>query len=373
MRFVSYVFYVATFFAQFKSSAVVISAFSCAPEPNVAACSSSHHVFEGVEKRIEISFDVSPEDVDGLRRIPRLIWDEVCKSANCLIVHHDDTACYDAYILSESSLFVYRDRVIMKTCGTTLPLSSVDLLASRATAYSSIRLKEMVYSRSNFLFPSDQLHPHNHLGAEMEYLQSMVIAGNHVEGETRVLGGPEFDDDDKYWLVHRKIFSPEIIELSSDRSIIECIMTDLPLSTRSRYFKDNEKLEEENEAEMAASLSNILPHFRIVGKCYEPCGYSCNAVCDDRYFTVHITPEEGFSYASVEAVFTPDTVDEIGQFVQSVTETFRPGKLVITYNVPATHIQSPLVGYTFVTQTSVELGSTIVARIEYAANFSVTV
>ena len=320
----------------------------CKEDPNLGLCSPSDqkfgHVFEGVEKRIEIFFELKDDNVLGLRTIERPILDEVCTEACCTIIHHEKTDCFDAYILSESSLFIFRDRAMMKTCGTTVPLLAVEYLIKQARRVG-VQPVGMTYSRSSFLFPELQLYPHRKLDDEIEYLESMTLDGFSTPGATFVLG----NSDDKYWLVHRKQLSETLENVpvcrkKHQRVMVDCIMTGISSEARERYFKDTSKSDSENQEIMSNSLQSILPEFKeIVGKCYEPCGYSCNAQKimgdegSDRYFTVHITPEEAFSYASVEAVFhSGDDVDlvqlgtDITRFVENVARVFGPKDIAVT-------------------------------------------
>ena len=326
------------------------------------------HVFEGVEKRIEICFsaqDGYPNE--GLRKLDRTIWDEICSKCKCSIIHHEAVEGFDSYILSESSLFVFPTRVMIKTCGTTLPLDGVDLLVRSAMEIGLMPL-DLTYSRSSFLFPDLQLYPHNSLLSELEFLAQMNIAGRVVPGKSSILG----DASGQYWLTHRKdwaattkaVATPDHRKLSSlmpNQVMVDVIMTGLCTEARSIYFKDTNISDEANEAVMSKSLAAHIPEFgQIVGKCYDPCGYSCNghnAIGDEefgeRYFTVHITPEEAFSYASVEAVFNqpslvrdvspangyevacPPIRDEktlkaIELFVKNITAFFQPEHIVVT-------------------------------------------
>ena len=350
------------------------------------------NVFEGVEKRIEIRFEPAQADGLGLRALGRNILDELCSKCKCAIIHHDETEFYDAYILSESSLFVFRDKVMIKTCGTTVPLEGVDFLVTQARVIGALPV-DMTYTRSSFLFPDLQLQPHNDLNTELQYLSDMNILGRKVPGKSSILG----DSNGKYWLVHYKNFLTDSSEkdvpvvtpqhassrclqtdFQSGQIMVDIIMTGIDKAACDLYHKDPSKSDEDNENVMGNSLRSMLPEFETIsGKCYDPCGYSCNAFSGDRYFTVHITPEEAFSYASVEAVFaegcdvgTPSVLDfaalnhstsrstvasetedsdsslakNVTSFIQNVTSIFKPRETLVTMLVrgegPCTNVES---------------------------------
>ena len=50
----------------------------------------------------------------------------------------------------------------------------------------------------------------------------------------------------------------------------------------------------------ASGIGALLPGAAIDDYVFEPCGYSMNGVDGAAFTTIHVTPEEGFSYASVE-------------------------------------------------------------------------
>eukprot|EP01034_Spumella_vulgaris_P035033 gene35033-43199_t len=75
--------------------------------------------FEGPEKTMEVCFRPDMGHPNGLRAMNREQLDLLCLKAKCTILHSISNNYLDAYVLSESSLFVYKHRLVMKTCGTT--------------------------------------------------------------------------------------------------------------------------------------------------------------------------------------------------------------------------------------------------------------
>ena len=289
----------------------------------------AERVFEGVEKRIEVRFTVQENDVLGLRAIGRSELDTICEAAKCTIIHSEPDTCFDSYILSESSLFVFRDRMMIKTCGTTLPLNGVQAMFDAADQYN-IKPLDMTYSRSSFVFPDLQLFPHDSLDNELKFLKDMESTlGKVISEETFILG----DIGETYWVVHNKKFDEPSSVLKRQQVMVDCIMTGLAPEARDVYWKDMRFPDSHNDAAMSVSIESFEKSLRIVGKSFDPCGFSANAhgSNNENYMTVHVTPEEGFSYASVEAVFNGKFEQaQLDGFVQKVVDAFRPKNLLVT-------------------------------------------
>jgi S-adenosylmethionine decarboxylase proenzyme len=114
-------------------------------------------VFEGSEKRVEIDFVLShASPLAGLRALSRSQLDELMGLAACTIVSHRTNDQLDAYVLSESSLFVYPTKWVLKTCGTTKLLNAVPRLLEMAAALN-MEPRRCKYSRASFLFPERQV------------------------------------------------------------------------------------------------------------------------------------------------------------------------------------------------------------------------
>ena len=84
----------------------------------------------------------------------------------------------DAYVLSESSMFVSQRRFILKTCGTTTPLECISDLVSMAKQYTGFdTIEDIFYSRKNFERPDLQLKPHRSFEQEVALLDEMFADG----------------------------------------------------------------------------------------------------------------------------------------------------------------------------------------------------
>lgn len=96
----------------------------------------------------------------------------------------------DAYLLSESSMFVFPHKVILKTCGTTTLLNGLPELLRIAVEAGFNTDGDVVdgnvaatpyrvfYSRKSFMFPDKQMHPHKSWRDEVEYLDEWFLNGS---------------------------------------------------------------------------------------------------------------------------------------------------------------------------------------------------
>ncbi|KAL0457304.1 UNVERIFIED_CONTAM: S-adenosylmethionine decarboxylase proenzyme 4 [Sesamum latifolium] len=63
-----------------------------------------------------------------------------------------------------------------------------------------------------------------------------------------------------------------------------------------------------------------------------------NGLDGNRYSTVHVTPEDGFSYASFECVGSVyDDREEFFEVLQKVVKIFRPAALSVSTTCPTGH------------------------------------
>ena len=73
-------------------------------------------IFEGAEK--EVKLVVNPS-FPSLRSIRKEQWIKVVASSGARIISKISNSFCDAYLLSESSLFIYDHKIITVTCGQT--------------------------------------------------------------------------------------------------------------------------------------------------------------------------------------------------------------------------------------------------------------
>lgn len=304
----------------------------------------SSNAFEGPEKLLEIW--VSPagvcEDGINLREIPLKDIEEMLDLVSCKILSRVISSDMDAYLLSESSLFVFKHKIILKTCGTTTTLFCLDKLEE------SIRLlkpgfsfKEntyrIFYSRRAFMFPSKQDKVHRSWQSEVSFLNRYF---NPESFEEETLG--ELNGDHWYIYINGNddIEGSGSLENATSDVTVEMLMTDLDASTASQFYQpdssedaDGHKL---GSAMMRkAQLDRIYPRQELEQEsattvkhdsfAFMPCGYSSNTLLgDEHYYTLHITPEAGWSYASFES-----SMADLGA-VGRVAELMSPGKFVLT-------------------------------------------
>ena len=68
--------------------------------------------FEGPEKNLEVIFRAGVGNPKGCRTLDRPALDAICLAARCTILSQVSNGNLDAYVLSESSLFVYPHKMV---------------------------------------------------------------------------------------------------------------------------------------------------------------------------------------------------------------------------------------------------------------------
>ena len=129
--------------------------------------------FEGCEKKIEIHFRTQAGDDQGIRRVGRAVWSAALKGAGITIESELNAPGWDCYMLSESSLFVSRDRLVCKTCGQSAPLAILKDALSHGEALGC-PAQLVIFSRSNLLKPEMQRPVHRSFSNERDYLDGQL-------------------------------------------------------------------------------------------------------------------------------------------------------------------------------------------------------
>lgn len=76
-------------------------------------------------------------DTADLRRIPRDALEQLCQVIKCEIISSRKDEFVDSYVLSESSMFVAKNRFLVKTCGNTVLLKCLRPLLYLVRLYTS--------------------------------------------------------------------------------------------------------------------------------------------------------------------------------------------------------------------------------------------
>ncbi|GAA6039793.1 hypothetical protein JCM8097_004224 [Rhodosporidiobolus ruineniae] len=353
---------------------------------------SSSGPFEGPEKLLEIWFAPSEEDVarrnlpikggrkgkdrwTGLRQVEKTVWDSMLDEVCCKVLSVIEGEEVDAYLLSESSMFVWPHKLILKTCGTTTLLLGIPTLLRIASEVCGFKgVWRCFYSRKTFMFPDRQKGPHKDWNQEMAFLDKLfenssaytvgrmngdhwllyvtpprddvllphalesTVAMHPAKPDTSLSSlSASIETQPSAFPAHRtpspaSLHKPRLTPHRPDQTL-ELMMTQLspaacakfyhpstpssssyttplpadhPLVTGSEGDGDAHALGAQLSSDIG--LTAILPGATLDSFLFAPCGFSQNAVRDDRYATVHVTPEEAYSYASFECNFDFDNL-----------------------------------------------------------------
>lgn len=232
--------------------------------------------FEGSEKKIELILDPGGP---SLRSFGDAYWRAVAHSAGAEVLSRLSNAHCDAYLLSESSLFVLDRQMTMLTCGrTTLPEAVLTVLDRVAPE----RVRRLVYKRKHEIFPHDQ---------PTSFLDDVRRLDRRLPGRAYQFGN---QDEHHLFLFHvdRDPSAP------AHGATAEVLMHGLGEQVRRDFCLAH--CSTTAEVRRATGVDRIVAGFTVADHLFRPNGYSLNAIREDEYYAVHVTPERGCSYASFE-------------------------------------------------------------------------
>lgn len=252
--------------------------------------------FEGPEKKVELTVK---ESWGSLRQMPFSVWENMVARAGASILSEIKNENCDAYLLSESSLFVYDDYFVMITCGTTT-------LASGLIEFINLIGKEniaaLIYERKNEHFPYYQ---------QSDFFEDVYHLKKIVPGKSW-----QFGDEDNH---HIFLFEMDgFYEPDEDDMTVQILMHGIQGCAKDTFCDPQVNKEKVNNLK----ITQVFPEFVIDEHFFKPLGYSLNGIKDKWYYTIHVTPQEPGSYVSFETNYFFE--DNLQGTVDKIMEIFQP-------------------------------------------------
>ncbi|MCB9063371.1 MAG: adenosylmethionine decarboxylase [Halobacteriovoraceae bacterium] len=231
--------------------------------------------FEGSEKKAEV---VVSKVVGSLLDFERQFWVELVARAQAEIISEIHNPYCRAYLLSESSLFVWKDRILLITCGETTLVNSILFLAKKIGPQN---FESLIFQRKN------EYHSH---------LQRTNIFGDvqqlREQFKGTLLRVGNLDGHFNYLFHLDKKFNSPLNDVTTELLMYH-INGPAAKTLRTPYLS-------KDQIRMYLQIDDLFPDFQIDDFAFSPLGYSLNGIKDDKYITIHITPEEEVSYVSFE-------------------------------------------------------------------------
>lgn len=320
--------------------------------------------FEGPEKLLEIWFypekSKVPQAERSLRSISHERWKELLELVKCEVLSVVQTKDIDCFLLSESSMFVFDHKLLLKTCGTTTTLLCLSRLFELIKEelgwdFSCSELGtgqkpknnpyKVFYSRRAFMFPENQRSIHRNWNDEVNYLN-----GFFINGSSYVIGRVEQNDHWNLYVTktNTELCAEDETASQEDDVTLEILMTGLDPSRAQKFVLNSiDSLPSPSDGhDIGASMTSRAKidqiynfdksktSFHQDSFGFEPCGYSCNMALDESYYyTIHVTPEHDWSYASFESNVL---LDKLGNHssqvdvVNNVLSIFQPLDFCLT-------------------------------------------
>lgn len=217
-------------------------------------------------------------------------------------------------------MFVSKNRIILKTCGSTTLLRCIEPLLYLVKQMAGFdEVVDVFYSRKNFMRPELQDDLHRTFENEVEVLDTLF-----EDGAAYCMGRMTSDCWYLYTL-NTPLLESKTFKQTPDQTF-ELIMQDLDQKVMNIFTKKVSS--SAKEATQKSGIDKILPGMAIDDFLFDPCGYSMNALIKGGYYvTIHITPEPHCSYVSFETNVPHNAYPDL---INRLLKVFIPGKFLMT-------------------------------------------
>lgn len=297
--------------------------------------------FEGPEKKLEV---VVTPGFPALRSFGEGAWIRIVEAAGARVLSTLRSEQCDAYLLSESSLFVFDDRFVLITCGRT---TLVEALPQILEVIPQAAIAFLVYERKSEHFPEHQPTTFREDARRLQRtFAGRTLRFGHEQGRCV------------------EMFHTIAPYTPGTRSpTLEVLMHEIDVEVADHFASG--RFPRDTSLVASLGIDAVFPGFNTSEHVFKPAGYSLNALKGEEYYTVHVTPEETGSYASFET--NHGLGDRLASLVGSIVEIFRPrGFDVITF-VNQVEPDLPVRGYRLAEHVVHDIGSHRVGYFQYFA------
>lgn len=277
----------------------------------VTADLDSSNAFEGPEKLLEVWFSPSEKALAasasplGLKAVSQDTWKGMLDLVNCQVLSVIESRNVDAYLLSESSMFVFSHKLVLKTCGTTtllLGLPRMLEIAALEAGFPHVKANptqglsaaatphRIFYSRKNFLYPNQQKGPHRSWRDEVRFLDNMFVGGSaymigkmngehwylYITGPGTQLTPPATPEEERFQTPTKHIdISEKMAHAAANASLdddagdetLEVLMTDLDeQNARQFYLERASEIAHDNARRAHLARKDAIEHLGVIAE-----------------------------------------------------------------------------------------------------------
>ncbi|NVJ65190.1 MAG: adenosylmethionine decarboxylase [Gammaproteobacteria bacterium] len=233
--------------------------------------------FEGSEKKAEIIIDAGRLSL--LTDFDDAFWAQMVEHCQAKILSSISNEHCKAFLLSESSLFVWQDHLVILTCGNTRLVNAVEYFLQ---AIDPSLVLQVIYQRKNEHFAYAQ--PTN-------FIDDVKLLKSHTPGKAYRFG--EMYSHHNYLFHSNQAYQAE----ASDKTY-ELLAYQISKDASEHLTDEGLSVTDIREF---LRLDEWLADFELDDFAFEPFGYSLNALRGSDYLTIHITPQAHSSYVSFES------------------------------------------------------------------------